>query len=179
MHGAVRQVRAPLPRRARVCILIQPPSRIPARSGIGDAGLTPGHVALPGRCQAAGAGAVPLTGLPWRATQSEADEAPPCPPGSLSSWTRAGTDTQRVIPGPEPSHGSSTFRPPRRPMFRILLERCTSGWAPSGPLWISYRTRASGGEEYPEICLCPYPRMSGGRILRSAPGLSGLGICGW
>ena len=41
------------------------------------------------------------------------------------------------------------------------------------------RTRASGGEEYPEICLCPYPRMSGGRILRSAPGLSGLGICGW
>jgi hypothetical protein len=31
-------------------------------------------------------------------------------------------------------------------MFRILLERCTSGWAPSGPLWISYRTRASGGK---------------------------------
>ena len=44
-----RQVRAPLPRRARVRVLIQPPSRLPARSDLGDAGLTPGHVALPGR----------------------------------------------------------------------------------------------------------------------------------
>ena len=34
-------------------------------------------------------------------------------------------------------------------MFRILLERCPGGWAPSGPPWVSYRTRASGGEACP------------------------------
>ena len=37
-------------------------------------------------------------------------------------------------------------------MFRILLDRCPGGRAPSGPPWVSCRTRASGGEEYPGIC---------------------------
>jgi len=32
-------------------------------------------------------------------------------------------------------------------MFRNLLERCPGGWAPSGPPWVSYRTRAPGGGE--------------------------------
>ncbi len=42
-------------------------------------------------------------------------------------------------------------------MFRILLERCPGGWAPSGPPRVSYRTRASEARNIREFTADPIP----------------------